>query len=555
MFVAVVSLGTLAVWSAIVTQNGAQDLSQAGVQTSGHLRALQALSLIDTSTDALEKGPIPRELAKLRHAQRLLDESLLRMEAGGVEEALRIARIGKPLARQLNPAVEEFLAVPPGFDSDGSSGPEERMEDILDELMVVLNDLDADASQHLTEQLDAVTDRERAVRATAFILIPLGLGGVAGCAWLLSYYRRRAAATMLSALSATAEEARTDELTGLPNRRALLEALESQCREGKTFMLTLADLDGFKHYNDTFGHTAGDALLRRLAIKLTRATEGIGLAARLGGDEFCVLFYDGLDPREAQRITNDALQDEGEGFLIGSCTGVASVPREVSTPDAALRLADSRMYASKDNASGRDAGLAVAGALTRMLDERHPGIGSHLEEVAILAAACAEKLGLGSNEVRTIKRAAELHDIGKVAIPSEILSKRGRLDTDEWAFMKRHSIIGERILAGVPSLENAAAIVRSSHERFDGTGYPDQLQGDQITLGARIVFVADAFCAMTEERSYAAALSVDDACAELNRCAETHFDPTVVKAFIATLEDREQGSNESGATLRVPVLT
>jgi putative nucleotidyltransferase with HDIG domain len=213
------------------------------------------------------------------------------------------------------------------------------------------------------------------------------------------------------------------------------------------------------------------------------------------------------------------------------------------------------MYASKDDATGRDAGPGVAGALTRMLDERHPGIGSHLAEVAVLAACCAEKLGLGSDEVRTIKRAAELHDIGKVAIPTGIMSKRGRLDVDEWEFMKRHSIIGERILAGVPSLENVAAIVRSSHEHFDGTGYPDGFAGDQILLGARIVHVSDAFSAMTEERSYAPALSVEGARAELMRCAGTHFDPTVVEAFLSALEDREQGpSHVSGARAAAAAL-
>ena len=115
MFMAVVALGVLAIWSAIVTQNGAHQLSQAGVQTSGHLRALQALSLIDTSTDALEEGPVAAELAKLRNAQQVLDESLVRMEAGEVDEARQIARKSKPLAQQLKSAVTAFLALPPDF--------------------------------------------------------------------------------------------------------------------------------------------------------------------------------------------------------------------------------------------------------------------------------------------------------------------------------------------------------------------------------------------------------------------------------------------------------
>ena len=103
-----------------------------------------------------------------------------------------------------------------------------------------------------------------------------------------------------------------------------------------------------------------------------------------------------------------------------------------------------------------------------MLDERHPGLGSHLEEVASLAVACAESLGLSADDVQLVERAAELHDIGKVGIPSEILTKHGPLGDEELAFMRRHSVIGERILSGLPSLERAAAVVRSSHERWDG---------------------------------------------------------------------------------------
>ena len=205
MSLAVLALGGLAVWAAIVSQNGAAGLSQAGVQTSGHLRAVQALSLIDTSSDALEEEIVPSELAKLRSAQRVLDEALDRMENGGVLEASQIARKSKPIVGRLKPTIEEFLARPPGFDSDGTEGAEEKMENIMTELQVVLNDLDSDPSQLLNTKLESVTATERTVRATAFVLIPLGLAGVAACAWLLSLYRRRAEATMRSAL----EEDRT----------------------------------------------------------------------------------------------------------------------------------------------------------------------------------------------------------------------------------------------------------------------------------------------------------------------------------------------------------
>ena len=180
----------------------------------------------------------------------------------------------------------------------------------------------------------------------------------------------------------------------------------------------------------------------------------------------------------------------------------------------------------------------MLGALTRMLDERHPGLGSHLEEVAALAAACAEELGLPPDEVRAVARAAELHDIGKVGIPSEILSKRGPLGVDEWEFVRRHSLIGERILFGIPSLEGVGALVRASHERWDGLGYPDFLAGTDIPLGARIIAVADAFCAMTEDRPYAQARSVESTCHELRAGAGTQFDAAVVTAFLTVLDRR-----------------
>jgi diguanylate cyclase (GGDEF)-like protein len=537
MSLAVVALGALAVWAAIVTQNGATGLSEAGVQTSGHLRAVQALSMLDTSTDALEERMIPGELAKVRESQRVLDDALARMESGQVRPARLVAKRAKPIVRRLKPAVENFLARPPGYDSDGTTGPEKKMEDIMGELEVLLNDLGTDPSRLLTMQLDSVSASERAVRNTAFVLIPLGLGGVAACGWLLGVYRRRSEAAILSALDATTEEARTDALTGLPNRRALLEEFEQRNDDNQSFTLALADLNGFKRYNDTFGHPAGDALLRRLGSKLAAACEGRGIAARLGGDEFCVLLLGDTPAAEADALLREALSDEGEGFRITAESGAAAVPGEAREASAALRLADTRMYAAKAGAHATtDHGMTMT--LTRMLDEHHPGLGSHVEEVAALAASCAEVLCLPADEVRLVERAAELHDLGKVAIPSAILTKGGALSNEEWEFMRRHSLIGERILAGVPSMDGVGSTVRSSHERWDGHGYPDGLAGEEIPIAARIIFAADAFCAMTEDRPYAPARSVDSARRELQACSGTQFDPAVVTAFLEGLDNR-----------------
>ena len=536
MTVAVVALGALAVWAAIVTQNGASGLSQAGVQTSGHLRAIQALSTLDTQADALEERIVAAEVGKLRAAQRVLDDGLARMQhgEGGVHQTSRIADEAKPIVDRLKPAVDRFLLRGPNVESDAA---EEELEEILTELQVLLNDLSADPSRLLATEFASVTATERTVRATAFVLIPLGLGGVAACGWLLSLYRRRSEATMRDALVTTTEEARTDELTGLPNRRALLEELKSRSDANEPFTLTLADLNGFKRYNDTFGHPAGDALLRRLGRRLAERCEPHAMVARLGGDEFCALFSAETPADEAHALVTEALTDTGEGFCITASAGAAAAPIEARDPSALLRLADSRMYAAKA-AMQPDAHHGMTTTLTRMLDARHPGLASHVEQVARLAVACAEALGLAADDVRMVEHAARLHDVGKVAVPSEILTKRGRLSEEEWEFMRRHTLIGERILGGSRTFERAASLVRSSHERWDGRGYPDGLAGQQIPIGARIVFVADAFCAMTEERPYADAQSVQAACRELRVCAGTQFDPAVVDALLATLDSR-----------------
>jgi diguanylate cyclase (GGDEF)-like protein len=538
MALAVLALGLLAVWAAIVTQNGATGLSRAGVQTSGHLRAVQALSAIDTHTDALEEKIDYGELRKLRAAQRVLDESLSRMRDGSVVNADRIADAATPIVRRLKPQIELFLANPPGMDSDGTAGAEEGMERTMEELQVLLNDLSNDPSRDLGARLDSVKASEATVRHAAFVLLPLGLGGVAACAWIIRLYRRRSEGTMQDALSLTATEARTDQLTGLHNRRALVEELDQRTARGESFMLALADLNGFKGYNDSFGHAAGDALLRRLGGKLTKGCGEHGIAARLGGDEFCVLLFGHRSAREVGALVESMLSEEGEGFRISASCGIASVPDEADSSSSALRVADERMYAAKFR-SRPSVEHDMSVALTQMLDESHPGMGSHVEAVALLAVGCAEALGLSGEEVRSVERTAELHDLGKVGIPSSILTKPKPLDDDEWELMRTHSMIGERILTGVPSMKRVATAVRGSHERWDGGGYPDGIAGEAIPIASRIVAAADSFCAMTEARPYAQARTVESAIGELRRCSGTQFDPAVVVAFVQQLEARE----------------
>jgi diguanylate cyclase (GGDEF)-like protein len=544
MSLAVLALGVLAVWSAYATQQQSGDLTRVGVQTAGQLRALQALFVIRTETDAIEDdGATDERMARLREAQRILPEALARMESGDAPEAVAVARAARPIAARLDPAIERFLTDPmsdvnyKGDDNEDTA--EDEMEGIVEELEVLLNDSESDPAVLLGRKLDAVNTTGTTVRNTALVLAPLGLVGVAACALLLQRYRRRSEAVMREAARMSAREARTDQLTGLPNRRSLLEELDRRIASGRSFTIALADLNGFKHYNDTFGHPAGDALLRRLGRKLATAWDGHGFAARLGGDEFCVI-SDDLAGEELQALLHGALSEQGEGFTISAVSGLAAVPTDADDANGAVRLADNRLYNAKAAFHGRHRSAAPA-PLPDLLGQRLPELGEHLDRVAQLAAACAERLGLSADDVASIERAAQLHDIGKVAVPAGILAKRGDLTEEEHEFVRRHSLIGERLLSGDDSLEQVAAIVRATQERWDGTGYPDQLADRSIPIGSRIIAVADAFCAMTADRPHTPARSAEAALTELNRCAGTQFDPAVVATVAAVVASAPVG--------------
>ena len=339
-------------------------------------------------------------------------------------------------------------------------------------------------------------------------------------------------------------EARTDSLTGLKNRRSLLADLEVQLSlstQGAPRVLLLFDLDGFKEYNDAFGHPAGDGLLVRLAARLAEAVGAAGHAYRLGGDEFCVLACpgrNGVDPILA--ACSEALWERGEGFEVTSSFGCVLLPEEAGTATQALQLADRRMYARKGERR-MSAGRQSRDVLLRTLSERRPDLHSRLRHIGELALAVGRELHMGPEGLDEVARAAELHDVGKIAVPDAIIDKPGPLDPVEWSFMRRHPVIGERILLAAPALRPVARLVRSSHERWDGGGYPDGLRGDDIPLGARVVAVCDAFDAMTTHRPYRDPLTEADAITELQRCGGSQFDPEVVAAFCRVIA-REQPS-------------
>ncbi len=339
----------------------------------------------------------------------------------------------------------------------------------------------------------------------------------------------------------------TDPLTGLGNHRHFHERLERELQHAneRNLPLTLCfvDVDDFKRINDRFGHPAGDRVLSQLAARLRQTGE----AFRLGGDEFALLLP-GYDEQGASAAACSVVERIGRLALdqVGSVTvsaGVATSPQHGSERDELIRLADSALYWAKEYgknqarayrpdvielaelkrlASGPDraARFRAAASLARAVDARNAYTGSHSQRVSELAARTARRLGLAEDQVEMTRLAASLHDLGKLAIPEELLRKPGPLTEPERMILERHPQIGFRMLESL-GVETVAEWVLHHHERWDGSGYPDGLPGEQIPLGARIIFVADAYDAMTSECVYQRRISPEDAVAELDRCAGT----------------------------------
>jgi two-component system cell cycle response regulator len=356
-------------------------------------------------------------------------------------------------------------------------------------------------------------------------------------------------------LDVSTHQALTDSLTGLGNRRKLMAALEettARPREpGEVCLMVVFDLDGFKAYNDAYGHPAGDALLQRLGGRLNASIDGRGKAYRLGGDEFCVLAECSVAQVDGLVAASTAsLGERGDGFVVAASQGSVVIPTEAADREAALQLADRRMYANKSRERA-SAGTQSRDVLLSALREGRPDLHEHLAGVASLAAAVAEDLGLDAEQRDEICRAAELHDVGKMAIPDAILSKPGPLDPPEWEFIRKHTLIGERIIGAAPALVPVARLVRSSHERWDGGGYPDGLIGEAIPLGSRIISACDAYDAMTSERPYSVSMVRTRALEEMDNEAGGQFDPRVAAALRKVVERdaREVAQQRRGATV------
>ena len=339
-------------------------------------------------------------------------------------------------------------------------------------------------------------------------------------------------------LTKTRIEAETDALTGVGNRRKLMIDLGATLDARTTAVLMLLDLDGFKAYNDTFGHPAGDALLARIAEKLSGAVAREGEVYRIGGDEFCVLAAVGPERSDAfAAATAMSLEEQGPGFKITAAYGTVALPDEA---DRRRRSAPHRRRPDVRR-EGRTARVGrppePRRAAPRPLRARRPAAGPP-QRARRARAGGRHRVGLTEDELADVALAAELHEVGKLAIPDSILRKPGPLNDEEWSFVRRHPLIGERILSSAPALAKVSGLVRSTQERVDGMGYPDRLMDEDIPLGSRIIGVCAAYVAMTSELPYRAARSPEEAVAELRRCAGSQFDANVVEALVAVrIED------------------
>jgi len=397
----------------------------------------------------------------------------------------------------------------------------------------------------------------------------VGMGTLLVAAILIATMRERVELLIAQLYDA----ARTDPLTKISNRRGFRELLDlelERARRGKAQMTVLVgDLDHFKEVNDRSGHHVGDAALQRVAHLLQQGKRQIDGAARVGGEEFALILPD-TDGQGAFVIAERLRCDLREEFSTDAVAitisfGVASYPQHGETAASLLRAADEALYAAKQSGRNRtvlhsqllcerngeprdieaERFIAVMLDLAEAVDLRFSGSARHSETVGRYAEMMARELGLSEQRISRVRLAGMLHDIGKVGVPDSILRKPAKLTNEEFATIKRHPELGAQILEHA-SFADVREWVGAHHERPDGRGYPLGLSGEEISLEARILAVADAYEAMTSDRAYRPSIGQAAARAELERCAPGQFDPLVVKTFLACLQ-RE--SDRADATL------
>ena len=359
------------------------------------------------------------------------------------------------------------------------------------------------------------------------------------------------------------ERANIDELTGLFNHRHFHQRLDEEIsrssRFGNIFSLMLIDLDYFKSYNDIHGHLYGDNILKRVGSVIKNSTRTMDVAARYGGDEFAIILPEAsvdLALKMAERLRNAMESDINyKGMTVTCSIGVSSWPTDGVMREDFIHSADAALYYAKKLGRNRVCGssklvksesstrslandtndmiLSTIYALAATVDAKDHYTYGHSKKVSKYSSDLATALGYPEARISTIRTAGLLHDIGKIGVADEILSKNSALTDEEWEPIHSHPTMGVSILKHVDSLKDCLVGVLYHHERFDGSGYPQGLKGDNIPLDARVLAIADTYDAMTSSRPYRTSpLTREQAIAELIRCAGTQFDPVIVQEFV-----------------------
>ncbi|MDD2553321.1 MAG: diguanylate cyclase [Desulfotomaculaceae bacterium] len=363
-------------------------------------------------------------------------------------------------------------------------------------------------------------------------------------------------------------EALTDSLTNLYNHRYFRKALSEHVEKvgSAELSLLLFDLDLFKLYNDLYGHFEGDKALEKVASIMVRLVGQKGIPCRYGGEEFAIIlpYFDSkraYDLAEKIRLeiqrTFFNIADVTQRFLTASI-GVCTYPHAAANGEELLKRADLALYTAKNSGKNKTvvytpqfdfspdeterndslstikpANTATIYALTAAIDAKDHYTFGHSQRVAEYATVLAGALGLDKSHLEIVKEAALLHDVGKIGIPENILTKTGRLTMEEYEIVKKHVEMSITIIKHLPSMNHVIPAVLGHHERWDGKGYPRGLKGDNIPMLARCLAVTDAFDALTSDRPYRATLNVNSALNEIENHAGTQFDPEIARLFIS----------------------
>lgn len=332
-----------------------------------------------------------------------------------------------------------------------------------------------------------------------------------------------------------------DLMTGVYNRTYFEEEIcRAARRSDRGAAVLVCDVDGLKLINDTLGHSAGDSILRVVASALrSTVITGDDVVARIGGDEFAIITYN------PDKLLLEAAIEKFADFIAAYNQNNPHLPVSVSVGWAAdylscqniddlLKQADNDMYRQKMHQS-QSMRSAIVQTMMKALEARDYITEGHADRLQELVEGLGQKLKLSGSKLADLRLFAQFHDIGKVGIPDHILNKPGKLDDEEFAVMRRHSEIGYRIALASPDLAPIADLVLKHHEWWNGKGYPLGIEGREIPLECRILALADAYDAMTNDRPYRKALQPDAAVSELRRCAGQQFDPELVEMFISLL--------------------